>query len=450
MANDINPSNLPFLVISSIAFLVLMNVNGGLSIGVNYGTLGDNLPPPAQVAEFIRTRTTIDRVKIFDANPDILRAFANTNIAVTVTVPNGDFPSLSDPAAARDWVATHISPFPQTRIIRIAVGNEITATGDKFLISKLVPAMRSLHNALAQSGLAHIQVSTPHTLGILSSSDPPSTGRFRRGFDRVIFGPMLQFLRETKSPFMVNPYPYFGFTERTLNYALFKRNRGVFDKATGITYKNMFDGMMDATYSAMKKLGYGDVDIVVAETGWPSLGDPNQVHVNLPNAMAYNRGLVRHVTSGLGTPLMPRRTFETYIFSLFNENLKPGSTAERNFGLFRPDFTPVYDVGIMRGPQPVLPPPSGSGKRWCVPKADASDAALQANINYVCSRGTVDCKAIQSGGPCFSPDTVRAHASYAMNAYYQSAGRHVYNCDFSNTGVITDADPSHGTCVYAA
>lgn len=193
------------------------------------------------------------------------------------------------------------------------------------------------------------QVSTPHSLGILSMSEPPSSGRFRRGYDQVIFGPMLKLLRETKSPFMVNPYPYFGFSSKTLNYALFKPNAGVLDKNTGLKYTNMFDAMMDAVYSAMKALGYGDVEIVVAETGWPSVGDPNQPAVNLQNSVAYNGNLIKHVNSRVGTPLMPKRRFETFMFSLFNENLKPGSTAERNFGLFRPDFTPVYNVGIFRG-----------------------------------------------------------------------------------------------------
>ncbi|KAF8030885.1 hypothetical protein BT93_D0164 [Corymbia citriodora subsp. variegata] len=333
-------------------------------IGVNYGTVADNLPPPPQVANFLKTKTTIDRVKIFDANHNILRAFAGTGIAVTVTVGNSDIVSLSKLPAARSWVSANILPFyPQTLINRIAVGNEVLATSDKTLIARLLPSMKALHSALQLANVTNVQVTTPHSLGILASSYPPSTGRFRRGYDRAIFAPILEFHRQTKSAFMVNPYPFFGFSAENLNYALFKPNNSVLDSATGKNYTNMFDAMMDAVYSAMKEVGYKDVEIVVGETGWPSVGDHNQSDANMANAVSYNGNLVRHVNSGKGTPLMPNRTFETYVFALFNENRKP-STSERNYGLFKPDLTPVYDVGILKnepapGPAPMSPPSPG-------------------------------------------------------------------------------------------
>ncbi|KAK6935849.1 Glycoside hydrolase family 17, partial [Dillenia turbinata] len=450
-----SPSLLP-VFLTAITFLLLLHFHQSTAtypIGVNYGTVANNLPPPSQVASFLKTQTTINAVKIFDANPDILHAFANTGIPVTVTIGNGDIPSLSKLDAAQSWVSSNILPFhPQTIVKYIAVGNEILATSDKNLIAHLLPAMKSLNSALKLAGIHTTKVTTPHSLGILSTSEPPSTGRFRHGYDRVIFAPILEFHRQTKSPFMVNPYPYFGFREQTLNYALFKPNDGVFDKATGMKYTNMFDAQMDAVYSAMKKLGYGDVEIVVGETGWPSLGDPNQPAVNLDNALSFNGNLVKHVNSGKGTPLMPNRTFETYVFALFNENLKP-TTSERNFGLFNADFSPVYDVGVLRnpqakgptaGPHPPTPPAAsgGSDKRWCISKSDATDKVLQANIDFVCSSGSVDCKPIQDGGSCFNPNTVKSHASYAMNAYYKANGRHDFNCDFAGTGTLTSSDPS--------
>ncbi|KAI3461546.1 hypothetical protein Pfo_018209 [Paulownia fortunei] len=427
------------------------------TIGVNYGTVADNLPPPSQVAAFIRDQTTIDKVKIFDANPDIIKAFANTNISLTITVPNDAVLAVAKPSAAQSWVANNVLPFYlATKIRRITVGNEILAAGDKSLIAHLLPAMKAIYSALQLAEIAdYIQVSTPHSLGILSISNPPSSGRFRRGYGRVIFAPILEFHRQTNTPFMVCPYPYFGFNEKTLNYALFQPNGGVFDKATGLNYTNMFAGQMDAVYSAMKRVGYGDVDIVVAETGWPSAGDPNQPGVSLDNAVSYNANLVKYVNSGVGTPLMPNRTFETYIFSLFNEDLKPG-TSERSFGFFRPDFEPVYDVGVLRNPQSTGPTPEapspisdGEVKKWCIPKNDATDAALQANIDFVCGSG-VDCKPIQDGGPCFPPDNVRSHAAYAMNAYYQANGHNDFDCDFINTGVVTTSDPSYEECTYTA
>lgn len=229
------------------------------------------------------------------------------------------------------------------------MGNEVLSTANKLFISNLVPAIQTLHTTLVNASLdRQIKVSTPHSLGILTSSSPPSTGKFRQGYDTHVLKPLLSFLSDTKSPFMVNPYPFFGCSAETLDYALFRPNSGVFDENTKLLYTNMLDAQMDAVFSAMKVLGYEDLEIVIAETGWPSKGDPAQVGVDPKCAADYNGNLMRHVTSSAGTPLMPNRTFEAYIFALFNENLKPGPICERNFGLFRPDMTPVYNIDILR------------------------------------------------------------------------------------------------------
>lgn len=106
--------------------------------------------------------------------------------------------------------------------------------------------------------------------------------------------------------------------------------------------------------------------------------------------------------------------------------------------------------------QPSNPAPAvGFGKKWCVPNSDASDTALQNNINFVCSQG-IDCKPIQSGGACFTPNTLKAHASFAMNSYYHSKGLEQSACDFSGSGVVIATDPSNSlslslplyVCVY--
>ncbi|KAL2227559.1 UNVERIFIED_CONTAM: Glucan endo-1,3-beta-glucosidase [Sesamum indicum] len=443
----------PIRVAATTLFLLAI-ITTVQSIGVNYGTLGNNLPPPAQVAQFLKEKTIVDGVKIFDVNPDILRAFANTGIHVTITVPNDQIPNLTVVRNARRWVAANIKPFyPQTKIHYVLVGNEILHWGPQNLRDNLVAAMRTLYKALRMEGIKDIKVSTAHSLAILEPAEIPSMTRFRPGWDKGILAPMLQFHRATKSPFMVNPYPYFGYNKEKANLSLFQPNRGIFDVGTKILYNNMYDMQLDSVYISMKKLGYGDVNISVGETGWASMGETyEQPKCSVVNAASYNRALVRKYESGSGTPLMPGRKFETYIFALFNENKKPGSLAERNFGLFYPNFSPVYDAGIMRvaanpvksAPIPTLPvaPTTTGGKKWCVPKSDASYAALQANIDYVCSQG-IDCKPIQAGGACFTPSTVRSHASFAMNSYYQTKGRSDFNCDFSGTGFLTSNDPSN-------
>jgi hypothetical protein len=150
------------------------------AIGVNYGTKGDNLPPPATVAAFLANRTIIDRVKLFDNNPDIVRAFAGTGISVMVTAANGDIPGLATKEGAAAWVAANVAPYyPATEISLVAVGNEIMDTADQNLIGNLVPAMRTLKAALVAAGYRRIRVSTPSSLGILVDSQPPSATRFR-------------------------------------------------------------------------------------------------------------------------------------------------------------------------------------------------------------------------------------------------------------------------------
>ncbi|KAL6654436.1 hypothetical protein ACP70R_007901 [Stipagrostis hirtigluma subsp. patula] len=268
----------------------------------------------------------------------------------------------------------------------------------------LLPAMRRLAQALNLEGLPSVRGTTPHYLGILAPSDGiPSNARFRPGFTDKILAPMLKFHHDTGSPLMVNAYPYFSYNAQNLNYAVFRPNAGVYAAAAKLNYTSKFDAQ-DAVYTAMKKLRYGDV-----------------------------------------------------FFSLFDENQKPLPVAERHFGIFNPNFTPKYDLGLLTqspsrrpspnpspkpspGPSP-RPSPSGGGK-WCVAKAGADAADLQNNINYAC--GYVDCKPIQSGGACFNPNTMASHAAYVMNAYYQANGRHDYDCDFKGTGVVTSSDPTMG------
>jgi hypothetical protein len=59
-----------------------------------------------------------------------------------------------DPIQAFQCVKTYIKPnFPATRIIGIAVGNEIFTHDDNTLLTYLALAMVNIHGALVQFGL---------------------------------------------------------------------------------------------------------------------------------------------------------------------------------------------------------------------------------------------------------------------------------------------------------
>ncbi|XP_002971087.2 glucan endo-1,3-beta-glucosidase 7 [Selaginella moellendorffii] len=333
------------------------------NIGINYGQLGNNLPTPQRVRELVQS-TTITKVKIYDTNAAIIEAFANTGIEFTVMVKNEQIHSLLDTHAAQKWVNENVACYlPATQIRTILVGNEILGNDDQ-INGWIVPVMQNIHSALVTLRIDNqVKVSTPHSLSVLSSSYPPSSGAFRTDLVSHVIKPMLQFLSQTGSPFMVNTYPYFAYKSSPLNitlaYALFLPNAGVVDPKTKLRYYNLMDAQVDAVYSAMAKLGFQDIGIVVSETGWPSAGDPTEFGVSVNNAMVYNRNLIAHVTS-MGTPMRHGKLMDTYIFALFNENQKPGPTTERNFGLFKPDMSVVYDIGLFKGGQRyanVFPPP---------------------------------------------------------------------------------------------
>lgn len=100
-------------------------------------------------------------------------------------------------------------------------------------------------------------------------------------------------------------------------------------------------------------MGFKDVEIVIAETGWAYKGDSNEVGTTVENAKAYNGNLIAHLRSMVGTPLMPGKSVDTYLFALYDEDLKPGPTSERSFGLFKLDLTMAYDVGLSKSSQQV-------------------------------------------------------------------------------------------------
>ncbi|KAI8005935.1 Glucan endo-1,3-beta-glucosidase 13 [Camellia lanceoleosa] len=438
---NLSPSlSLPLIFSLCYFFPVASSFSDTGSIGVNYGRIADNLPPPSQVVQLLKSQG-LNQVKLYDSDPAVLTALAGSAISVTVALPNE---LLSTAAAGQSftdtWVQTNIVPYhPSTQIESIAVGNEVFADPNN-TTQFLVSAMKNVYFSLVKFNLdKSIKISSPIALSALQTSYPSSSGSFKPDLIEPAIRPMLNFLKKTGSYLMA-----MGF------------------------HTTPFDAQIDAVFAAMNALQYDDVKIVVSETGWPSKGDENEAGASEANAASYNGNLVRRVLTGGGTPLRPNEPLNIFLFGLFNEDQKPGPTSERNYGLFYPDEERVYDVPftlealnsgeltpVNRSRAPAVAPSPNSdvmvslmGQTWCVANGEVGVEKLQVALDYACGQGGADCTPIQPDAPCYNPNTLEAHASYAFNSYYQKMERRGGTCDFGGAGYVITQSPKFGSCEF--
>ncbi|KAF8404060.1 hypothetical protein HHK36_008937 [Tetracentron sinense] len=221
-------------------------------------------------------------------NLEVLEALRGANLLVSVGIRNEDLAGLSSSQdAANSWVNTYIVPYNGNILIRwISLGNEVIPGP---LSTYVASAMNNIYKALVSVGLSNIKVSTVVPGSVLGTSYPPSQGSFSSEVAKVM-NFVVSFLSSTSSP-----------------------------------------------------IGKPNVTIIVSESGWPSAG--NEPHTSIENGHPYNANLRKHVNSlgSQGTPRQPGLHLDTFLFAMFNENLKPAG-AEQHFGLFYPNMEPVYPL----------------------------------------------------------------------------------------------------------
>ncbi|XP_065849029.1 glucan endo-1,3-beta-glucosidase 2 [Euphorbia lathyris] len=423
-------------------------------IGVNIGTDLSDMPHPTQVVALLKAQQ-IRHVRLYNADRGMLVALANSGIQVMVSVPNEQLLGIGQSnATAANWVSRNVvAHYPATNITSISVGSEIlTALPNAAPV--LVNAIKFIHSALVASNLdRQIKVSTALPSSIILDSFPPSQAFFNRSLDPVLV-PILNFLQSTASYFMLNVYPYYDYMQSNgvipLDYALIKPlppTKEAVDANTLVHYSNVFDAMVDAAYFAMAFLNFTNIPVMVTESGWPSKGDPNEPDATIDNANTYNSNLIKHVLNKTGTPKHPGISVSTYIYELYNEDMKPGTTSEKNWGLFNANGEPVYILHLT-GSGLVLANDT-TNQTFCTAKDGADPKMLQAALDWACGPGKVDCAALTQGESCYEPDNVIAHATYAFDTYYHQMGKGPGTCDFNGVATISTTNPSHGSCIYA-
>ncbi|MBA0601980.1 glucan endo-1,3-beta-glucosidase 12 [Gossypium raimondii] len=343
----------------SVLFSFLHFTSSIPSIGITYSSTVSPPPPPlpAKVSSLI-SALKITSVRLPDPDPSLIKAFAPTNTSLFLSISNSHLPALaSNGSVALSWLRRHVLPFyPRSKICLISVGNTVLdSTTIQDFSPFLLPATRNLHHALQELGINKIQISATFSFfSTITTAFPPSSAVFQQPAGDLIIKPLLQFLEQTNSSFLINIYPYNLFrlnSEIPIGFALFQDNLFNFrdDPVTGIRYFNLFAMMADAVLTAMAAMGYQNIPVVVAETGWPSGGSQaEEVEANGVYAEMYLKGLVRHLKSGAATPLKKDGVAEVYVYELMDHG---GGNNERGrkWGILTENMTMKYNVEFSSG-----------------------------------------------------------------------------------------------------
>ncbi|KAK4777789.1 hypothetical protein SAY87_017976 [Trapa incisa] len=431
--------------------LGFLQITSGAYVGINIGTDVSDLPSASDIVTILKANR-ITHVRLYDADARMLKALSNSGIDVIVSVTNEEVLGIGEsPSTAAAWINKNVAAYlPSTNITYIAVGSEVL-TSVPNVGQVLVPAMNYLRKALVAANLNfQVKVSAPQSMDLIPKSFPPSTAAFNSSWNSIIYQ-LLQFLKNTGSSYMLNAYPYYGFSEGNgifpLEYSLFQplpAVKQIVDPNTLFHYDSMFDAMVDATYYSIEAMNFSGIPVMVTETGWPSSGGSNEPDATTEHALAFNKNLISRVLNGTGPPSQPDKTINTYIYELFNEDKRSGPVSEKNWGLFFTNGTAVYPL-ILNTSDRIT---ANSTGEFCVAKADADTDKLQDGLNWACGPGQANCSAIQQGQPCYEPNTVVNHASYAYNDYYQRMHSSGGTCDFQGTAMLTTADQSTGSCIF--
>ncbi|KAK8928227.1 hypothetical protein KSP39_PZI017661 [Platanthera zijinensis] len=302
----------------------------------------DNLPSPFQVIALCKFRN-IHKLHIYGPNPVVLAALRNSGISLIMDADEQDLQQLAlNRAFAGAWVQANIVPYAgSVNFQYIVMGNE-EIPGN--YASYILPAIYNVADSLKGAGLS-IPITTAISMEALGTTFPPSEGAFSNQTLQYL-GPIVSLLASRHTPLLVNVYPYFSYignsAANSLDYALF-RAKGMAVQNDNLEYWNLFDEMVDTVRYALDRIGGGGVGIVVSESGWPSAGGPSVATID--NARTYMNNLVGHVYSKAGSPKMPGRELDVYLFSMFNEDLKPAGT-EENYGMFYANMSEIYHVNI--------------------------------------------------------------------------------------------------------
>lgn len=327
---------------------------GAQHIGVCYGTNAYNQPSPQEAVSLVQS-LGIKRMRLYSPDHNVLQSLRNSGIEVVLGIPEEQLEWVaSSQDNANQWIQDNVKNYQDISFRYIVVGKATDYSAPQ--------ALQNIQNAVSACGLENKPKVTTvmdqsYDLGL---SYPPSNGMFR-DTSKNLFGPVISFLVNNSSPFLVDLNPFGSYLKEDisddipdelrlqgihsardarLDYAAFISQETKVQDGP-LTYTNVFDAKVDSVYSALEKLGGSSLDVVVSQTGWPTAGRDG---ANIENAWNHNNGLINHVLKS-GTPKRPQKFVETYIYNLFDETSKTYEV-DKHWGIFWNSKQPKYLINF--------------------------------------------------------------------------------------------------------
>jgi exo-beta-1,3-glucanase (GH17 family) len=314
-------------------------------MGVNFSNFFQTHPVKPENAAAQIASLPVGAAKTFShqgGDFDFMKAAQAKKLGLAVGCTNDELAGLAQ--GATQPLINAIKPFADS-VAWVCVGNEPLGSwyNGKYN-GVLVPAVKSVYTALHQAGL-DIGVTVPQNFEFMANSYPPSQGSVKADLAGIIQG-TCDIMRKSKAPFMVNIYPFITRLQNPgikLSYCLFAAAQPDWVIDPPHTYMNIFDAMLDALDVALGKIGYGDLEIVVGECGWPTAGGPD---ANPDNAQKFNQNLINHCKSNNGTPRRRNRQIQCFVFEMYDEDKKPTDAGqfERFWGIKGTDEKSKYPL----------------------------------------------------------------------------------------------------------
>ncbi|GFP93319.1 glucan endo-1 3-beta-glucosidase 5 [Phtheirospermum japonicum] len=354
----------------------------------------------------------IHHLKLFSPSDNVLKAFASSGIAITMTLPNEGLDSIKYPSMASFWLQERIRRYQNqnVNISCILVGSEPFSTYARTNTYDTAPiALRLIQQAIAANGYGNLVATTPHFTDVLvPMTAKPSEADFRPELkDKMV--EIVRLLNNTNAPFVMNMFPIysainhsdwdpeFSFIDNKSNFTIVDDN--------GLVYRNVFEFVYDSFLHALAKAGSPGLQLSVGKIGWPTDGFPG---ANIPNAH----------------------------WGVYWSNGQPKYKIDFT-GRGR-DIYPTTAKGVILMP-----------KRWCIFNNNTNNPTL-VNYWFNLTCWYADCTTLSPGGSCSHLD-YNMNVSYAFNQYFQANAQSNVGgktCDFDGLAVLVPKDPSTGTCKF--